>query len=225
MTDVLLVALWIALAVSAFAACMAARRAGVAVTYLRDVIHVGAGLWPLGWPLWHGAFSPVALALAGTAATWAIPALSSRSDTAGRIRRSVSDGDERWAGLQLYAASFAAGTVLAFATRPFAPAAALLALALGDGVGGAIGRRFGRHFYAAPGGKRKSVEGSVAVALLCMAAVALAAARFGVCPGAGAIALAGVCGALAEAIAPAGTDNVLLPAAVWLVLSLQGGVS
>ncbi|HET9753116.1 MAG TPA: hypothetical protein VFP52_09140, partial [Myxococcales bacterium] len=131
MTDALLVALWIALAVAAFAACMAARRAGVAATYLRDVIHVGAGLWPLGWPLWHGAVAPVALALAGTAATCAIPALSRRGGAAARIRQSVSDGDERWAGLQLYAASFAAGTILAFATRPFAPAAALLALALG----------------------------------------------------------------------------------------------
>ena len=164
------------------------------------------------------------LALAGTAATWAIPALSSRSGTAGRIRQSVSDADEPWAGLQLYAASFAAGTVLAFATRPFAPAAALLALAIGDGIGGAIGRRFGRHFYAATGGKKKSLEGSAAVALLCMAAVVLAAGRFGVSPSARTIILAGLCGALAEAIAPAGTDNVLLPAAVWLSLFLQGGI-
>ncbi|HET9752342.1 MAG TPA: hypothetical protein VFP52_05255 [Myxococcales bacterium] len=224
MSDALLVVLWIALAVAAFAACMAARRAGVPVTYLRDLIHVGAGLWPLGWPLWHGALAPVALALAGTAATWAMPALSNRGGTAARIRQSVSDGDERWAGLQLYAASFAAGTVLAFAARPFAPAAALLALALGDGVGGAIGRRFGRRFYAARGGKRKSLEGSAAVAVLCAAAVALAAARFGVSTSAGTIALAGLCGALAEALAPAGTDNVLLPAAVGLVLFLQGGV-
>jgi dolichol kinase len=224
MNDALLVALWAALAAAAFAGVIAARRAGVAVTYLRDAIHVGAGLWPLGWPLWHGAAAPIALALAVAAGTCAIPALARRGGAAARIRQSVSDGDERWSGLQLYAASFTAGTVLAFATSFAAPAAALLALALGDGLGGAIGRRFGRHFYAAPGGKRKSVEGSAAVAVLCMTAVALAGSRFGVTASPGAMAGAGLFGALAEALAPAGTDNLLLPAAVWLFLFLQGGV-
>jgi dolichol kinase len=226
MNDVVLVAFWIGLAATAFTVCVAARRAGVAVTHLRDIIHVGAGLWPLGWIFWQGRVAPVSLAIAGTVATFAVPALAGRASAlAAHVQQSISDTDERWTGVQLYGAAFSAATILAFTTHPFAPAAALLALALGDGFGGAIGRRFGRHFYATPSGKRKSMEGSVAVALFSMAAIALAAARFGVALPMGAIAGAAVIAALAEALAPAGTDNVLLPAAVWLFLVLQGGAS
>lgn len=226
MIDVALIAAWLGLLAAAGAFCIVARRAGVALTYLRDLVHVGAGVWVLGWPLWREPLAPIGLGLAGAAATFAVPRLATRAAILGRFRDSISDASERWSGVRLYGLSFAAGTALAFAVAPVPAGAALLALALGDGVGGLIGRRHGRHSFAAPGAKRKTVEGSAAVAVFSAAGIAVAMLRFGaplailpVAAGAGAA-------ALAEAFAPEGTDNLLVPASVWLVITaLQGGAS
>ena len=222
MNDALLLAMWLMLVLGAIGFCVAARRAGVAATHLRNLVHVGAGLWPLGWAFWHDPAAPVTLALAGAGATFAVPALAGRARALASFRDSIADGDERWSGVQVYGVTFAAATALAFVSSPFAPAAALLALALGDGVGGAVGRRFGRRFFAVAGGKRKSLEGSAAVALLSAAAVALAAHVFSAPIPPLAIAAAGLLAAVAEAVSPAASDNAVLPAAVWAFLALQG---
>jgi dolichol kinase len=226
MTDVALIAAWLGLLAAAGAFCIAARRAGVALTYLRDLVHVCAGAWALGWPLWRDPLAPVGLGLAGAAATFAVPRLASRAALLGRFRDSISDASERWSGVRLYGVSFAAGTVLGFAVAPLPAAAALLALALGDGLGGLIGRRYGRHGFVASGAKRKTIEGSAAVAIFSALGIALAMLRFGVPLTALPVAAGAVAAALAEALAPEGTDNLLVPASVWLVLTaLQGGAS
>jgi len=222
--DVALLAAWIGLLALAAAFCIAARRAGIASTYLRDLIHVGAGLWALGWPLWRSPLSPIGLALAGAAATFAVPQFAARAAVVGRFRDSISGATERWGGVRLYGLSFAAGTALGFAVAPAPAAAALLCLALGDGLGGLIGRRYGRHSFVAPGAKRKTFEGTAAVALFSAIAVALALLRFGAPLTVLPVAVAAAAAALAEALAPEGTDNLLVPASVWLVLTaMQGG--
>lgn len=223
MTDVALLAAWLGLLALAAAFCIGARRAGVESTYLRDLIHVGAGLWALGWPLWRSPLAPITLALAGAAATFAVPQLATRAAVLGRFRDSISDETERWSGVRLYGLSFAAGTVLGFAVAPIPAAAALLSLALGDGLGGLIGRRFGRHSFTAPGAKRKTVEGTAAVALFSAVAVALAMLRFGAPVELLPVVAGAAAAAIAEALAPEGTDNLLLPASVWLVLIMHGG--
>jgi dolichol kinase len=226
MIDVALLTAWLGLLGAAAAFCIAARRAGAEATYLRDVIHVGAGVWVLGWPLWRDPLAPIGLALAGAAATFAVPQLAGRAAVLGRLRDSISDGSERWSGVRLYGISFAAGTVLGFAVAPLPAAAALLALALGDGLGGLIGRRYGRHGFATPGAKRKTFEGTAAVAIFSAAGVALAMLRFGAPVAALPVLVASAAAALAEALAPEGTDNLFVPASVWLVLTaLQGGAS
>jgi len=226
MIDLALIGAWLALVALAGAFCIAARRAGVALTYLRDLVHVGAFVWPLGWPLWSGPLAPIGLSIAGAAATFAVPSLASRAAVLGRFRDSISDAAEKWSGVRLYGVSFALGTIAAFAFAPLPAAAALLSLALGDGLGGLVGRRFGRHSFAVPWAKRKTFEGSAAVAVFSALAVALAAVRFGARPAALPIAAGAAAAALAEAFAPEGTDNAFVPAAVWLVLTaLQGGAS
>jgi len=226
MGDVALIAGWIGLLAAAGAVCIAARRSGVEPTYLRDLVHVGAGAWALGWPLWTSRLAPIGLAVAGAAATFAVPALASRAAVLGRFRDSISDATERWSGVRLYALSVAAGTVLGFMVAPLPAAAALLALALGDGVGGLIGRLWGRHGFSPPGAKRKTVEGSIGVPLFSALGIALAQlllrAPVAMLP----LAAGGAAAALAEAFAPEGTDNALVPAAVWIVLTaFQVGAS
>ena len=217
---------WVGLLAAAGAFCIGARRAGVSLTYLRDLVHVGAGLWVLGWPLWRSPLAPVGLGLAGAAATFAVPPLASRAAVLGRFRDSISDESERWSGVRLYGLSFAAGTVLGFGVAPLPAGAALLALALGDGVGGLIGRRHGRHAFVAPGAKRKTMEGTAAVAIFSAAGIALAMLRFGAPLLALPIAAGAVAAALAEAFAPEGTDNLFVPASVWTVITaMQGGAS
>lgn len=224
MIDVGLLAAWVGLLAVAAGFCIAARRAGVESTYLRDLIHVGAGLWALGWPLWRYPLAPIGLGLAGAAATFAVPQFAGRGAMLGRFRDSISDAKEHWSGVRLYALSFAAGTVLGFSMDPMPAAAALLSLALGDGLGGLIGRRYGRHGFRTPGAKRKTLEGTAAVALFSAVGVALAMLRFGAPLAILPIVAAAAAAALAEALAPEGTDNLFVPASVWLVLmAMQGG--
>ena len=224
MSDWTLLGTWVALVALAGAFCIAARRAGVGLTYLRDLVHVGAGAWPLGWPLWTGPLLPIGLSLAGAAATFAVPSLASRAPVFGRFRDSISDATERWNGVRLYGVSFAIGTIAGFALSPLPAAAALLCLALGDGLGGLIGRRYGRHSFMAPGAKPKSLEGTAGVAVFSALAVILAMLRFGTPLSPLPVAAAAVAAALAEAFAPEGTDNLFVPVSVWLVLTaLQGG--
>ena len=224
MTDLALAAAFVALLAVAAAACIFLRRRGVRLSSLRDLVHVGAGVWVLSWPLWRTRTAPVAFAVCGAAAACAVPVFSRRIAAVGRFRDSISDESERWSGIALYGLSYATFTAAAFTGAAFPAAAALLALAIGDGLGGAVGARCGRHFFTAPGAKRKSLEGSLAVAAGSALAAIVCSARFDVAVAPVPLAASAGAAALVEAVAPQGTDNVLVPAAVWLTLvAFQGG--
>lgn len=170
----------------------------------------------MGWPFWNQWFVPVSIAACAALLVAVVPHLASRLRVAASFQDSVSDRDERWAGLVWYTLAFALLTAAGLLHRPFPAAAALWALCLGDGIGGAVGRGLGRRFFRVPGGKRKSLEGSVAVWVGASAGVALAAAYFGEPLRLGRLMLLGVSAALAEALSPKAMDNVLVPLAVWL---------
>jgi len=186
-------------------------------TLVRDVLHVGAGIWPLGWPAWHGAAMPIAVAAAGCAGLLAVPVLAPRFGWASDLAASVSGEDERWSGLSLYGLSALLLTVLGFERAAFPAAAGLLALALGDGVGGLVGRRWGRARYRLPWAKSKTVEGSLAVAFFSAVGIALAGWRFGVAPGRGLLLAGALAAAASEAMSPRSADNLTVPLAVWAV--------
>ena len=196
--------------------CVQLRRWGVPRTYIRDLLHIGAGIWVLGWPFWNQWLVPVWIAGCAALLVALAPRLARRLQAAASFQDSVSDRDEGWAGLIGYTVAFALFTAAGVHHRPFPAAAALWALCLGDGIGGAVGRRFGRHFFRVPGGKRKSLEGSVAVWVGAGAGAVFAGVYFGDPLSIGRALLLGLVAALAEALSPKAMDNVLVPLAVWL---------
>jgi dolichol kinase len=216
MTDFMLGATWLGVLLAALASAVTLRALGVASTYLRDMLHVGAGIWVIGWPWWHGATIPIAIVVAVAVGIAFVPVLARRITFVERIERSVTNGDEHWGGLVLYTVSYAVFTAIGLTVDPFPAAAALLALSFGDGIGGMFGRLLGEHHYRAPGGKQKSVEGSMVVACGALAGALVAAVLFGVPLGMTGALVLGVIAAIAEGIAPRGTDNVIVPAAVYV---------
>lgn len=218
-------AAWLGILGAGLAFCVGVRRAGVPTTYVRDLLHVGAGVWAFGLPLWHRPAAPIAITLAAAVSLALLPRAAASVRVLARFRDAVSSQDERFGGLVLYAASFCVFTALAFvgaAPASAAAAAALAALALGDGVGGLVGRRLGRVRYRVPWAKEKSLEGSLAVAVFAAVALLAVGAWYGRPFGLAAIVAASLAAAAAEAIAPRASDNVLLPAAVWGVLRVMG---
>ncbi|MGE0397398.1 MAG: hypothetical protein AB7T06_11800 [Kofleriaceae bacterium] len=220
MSDPMFAALWAGVLGAGVIAAIGLRAFGVASTYIRDLLHIGAGVWVLGWPWWHGGGVPIAITALALCAMLAVPSLARSVPIARRFQRSVTGGDEHWGGLVLYTLSYAMFTAVGVTVDPFHAGAALLSLSLGDGIGGAVGRASGRHHYRAPGGKRKSFEGSGIVALAATAGVLGAGLVFGVSvPLLAALAL-GLVAAVTEAFSPRGTDNLLIPVAVYAAARL-----
>ncbi|MCK6547588.1 hypothetical protein L6R52_17190 [Myxococcota bacterium] len=226
MSDVVLFVSWLGVLVGGLGLGVWLKRRGVATTYVRDLVHVGVSVWVLGWPSWSGVLAPASMTLGALAAVSLIPVLSDRSSVAASIHRSLAGGDERWTGIVLYVASFAALTPIGVSSilggvLRVPAAAALLALAWGDGIGGLVGRRFGRTHYRVPGAKTKSVEGTFAVAIFSGAAVWFAGVWLGAPVAVSTTVIAAVIAALVEAIAPRASDNVLLPMAVFTAVGFS----
>jgi dolichol kinase len=217
--DGLLVLLWAAIFAGGLGVCLWLAARGLPRTHVRDVLHVGSGVWPLGWSAWQSPWPPVGVAALGFALLLAVPVLGRRLAAAQSLERAVSGEGEAWSGLVLYGLSAAVFTAVGLLGKsPFPAAAALLALALGDGVGGWVGRLRGRHRYRVPWAKTKSVEGTLVVAVFAALGTAIAGAAFGVPVSVGRLVGAGLAAAVAESVAPRATDNLLVPLAVWLAL-------
>jgi dolichol kinase len=216
-SDAVQAILWVALLAAGLGACVVFRKWGVPATYVRDALHIGGASWVFGWPAWDGWLVPSAITWVAAVATGSVPLLASRFSAAAAFRDSVSGGDEGWTGLVLYTIAFAALTPVGLRGEPFPSAAGLAALCLGDGIGGAVGRRFGRRSFAIPGAKRKSLEGVLAVALSSTLGIAAVGAWLERPVGVATCALLGVVAAAAEALSPRGSDNALVPASVFAV--------
>ena len=156
------------------------------------------------------------MALTGFVVLLAIPLLARWLQAARAIERAVSGDGEAWSGLVLYALSAAVFTAVGLlGNAPFPAAAALLALALGDGLGGLVGTSLGTAPLPGALGEDEERGRSLAVALLAALGTAMAASLFGA-PSRGRMLGAGLAAAVAEAVAPRATDNVLVPLAVWV---------
>jgi dolichol kinase len=218
MTDLLLFGAWLLVLALALSGLAWAHRRGADAHLLRDALHIGAGIWVFGWGAWNSAAPPLAIVGLAFAGAALVPSLASHHPKIDRFRKSVVADDERWAGIVLYVGSFALFTAIGVLVTPFAAAAALLALSLGDGIGGLVGRTIGRLEYVAWGAKKKSLEGSLAVAVAAALGVFAAAVAFDVEINPVLVVASGVIAAGVEAISPRSTDNALLPAAVWIFL-------
>jgi dolichol kinase len=227
MRDLWLSLLWGAVLAGGVLFCVLTSSRGLKTTYVRDLLHIGTGLWVLGLPFWERPTVPVAITATALVAVTAMPLLAGRLAAAEKFYRSVSDEEERWSGIVLFVFAYAALTALGFLFRSllFPAACAMAALSLGDGPGGFLGSRFGRAGYRLPWGKRKTWLGSAAVALGAALAVGVVWAWFRFAAGMGTdgfqpiwLPAAAFSACLAEAASPRSSDNVLLPAAVFLAL-------
>ena len=220
MTDLWLAAGWMGWLGLGIGAVVLLHRRGLPGTTARDLVHVGAGSWVLGWPWWEGTATPLSIVYAAVLGASVVPWVGGSWSPVAAIQRALAEGDERWTGVVLYTVSAALFTTLGLLWAPLPAGAALLALALGDGLGGAVGLRWGRHRYQLPGGKARSFEGSVAVGLFSSLAVFLAAVWLGPMLPLAVVLTAGLLAAIAEAVSPRATDNLLLPLTVWGWLTL-----
>jgi len=198
-------------------------RAGMPRTYARDLLHVGAGVWVVGWPWWMGRTVPLLLVWGAFVATALVPIVSPRLGAIRRLHDSIAGEGERWAGIVAYTGSFAVLTTLALAFR-FIPAAvsAAAAMCAGDGLGGLIGRRFGRHRYALPWSKAKTWEGSAAVLVFSALGIALVLHLLSLPLRWETVLILSAVSAVAEALAPRASDNAVVPAAVLAAGLLLG---
>ena len=92
MHDGLLVLLWSAVFAGGLAVCLWLAGRGLSRTYVRDVLHVGAGVWPLGWGAWESPWPPVGVATVGFALLVAVPLLARRLEAARALRASRLGG-------------------------------------------------------------------------------------------------------------------------------------
>ncbi len=205
---------WLAVLSAGLSWCVWVHRRGWSPHSVRDALHVGTSIWVFGWPFWQGISAPTAIVVGAVASSLAFPAIAARARSLDAFVASVTAGEERWTGIVFYVLSYAIWTPVGLLTRPLPAAAALLALAWGDGLGGLAGRKWGRLSYPVLGGKRKTLEGSLAVALLSGLAVCVAAAWFQAPVPAGVVLFTAAAAAVVEGIAPRATDNLALPAVV-----------
>jgi phytol kinase len=218
------------------ARAMAARGASPAT--VRRALHVATGLWTtlvsaLFWRLGWALVPPLAFLAVNASGKLSrfVPSLDrspdrsedrSGEDAPGALRQSRT-------GLWTFPLGVALAYVLFWRDPPRPPiVAGCLALALADPVAAWVGRRYGQRRLR-PLALHRTLEGSMAFFVVAALTTAFIAARLGVPGVAGegvpVLRLAIGCaaaGALAEAFAPPGWDNALIPVAVgaaWLALA------
>src|SRR5277367_5055218 len=102
MVDAGLAALWVAILVGGLLVAAGLAKLGLSRTHVRDILHVGAGVWPLGWPFWHARLAPLAIVWTAFLAMSAVPLLARRVPWLARVQAGVSSQEEAWSGLVLY---------------------------------------------------------------------------------------------------------------------------
>ncbi len=195
------------------------RQLGVPQEFTRKLVHIGAGMWVFGvlalFDTWYIGLIPFATFIGLNYLLWRT-----------RLLASV-DAPDSSPGTIYFAISITL-LFLAFwrtdspADRGYIAAAGAMAMTWGDALASLVGQRFGRHRYRVAGSVR-SYEGSLAMfaaSALAMFLTILLAPGSPVAPltaplGPGVALAAAVVGAvaatLAEAVSPAGADNLSVP--------------
>jgi len=195
------------------------RKRGVAREHTRKIIHVGIGMWVIptfmlfDHRVW--AVAPAAAFVLFNYLAWQF----------GWVRS--MEGERRNVGTILYPLSTALALAL-FWTPPWpvVGASSILVMCWGDAAAAIVGRRFGRTHYVVLD-HRRSLEGSLAMVVMSVAAILVCFAAFGAPIGSGVVlaaCIASVVASAIEAVCPNGLDNLLVPAsvAVTLVITRSG---
>ena len=187
------------------------------IEFTRKVVHISVGMWAWGTA---ALFQDKWMAIVTPAAFVIINALSYRFG----LFLAMESRDRRNLGTIYFPIAFIA--LIALFWGDFKPlfVAALMPMTWGDAFAAVIGRRFGRHRYTVFGATR-SLEGSLAMFVFSFVGVWIALLAFGGGPMAWLPALATALAATAaEAVAPFGLDNLLVPAISAAALALVGVV-
>lgn len=186
------------------------------VEFTRKVVHVGVGMWAWGTAAlftdkWFAIIPPVAFV--------ALNYLSYRR----ALFTAMETGDKSNLGTVYFPIAFAAIILLFFdVSKPFM-VAALMPMTWGDAFAAIIGKRYGRRHYALLDARsQRSVEGSLAMFACSFLSVAVTLLVFGAPLGvAAAFAMVmALLATIAEAVSPAGLDNLVVPASSALVYPL-----
>ncbi len=188
-------------------------RIGLPKSSSRKLLHAIIGSLPLAMPLFTSRLYPFLVAAPFVLITYlASPYSALRMNGLSGLSDLTEEGHPN--GLILYSASY---TVLAllYGDRPYVVAAGVFPMAFGDSIAALAGRRCGRHRYGGP--KGKSIEGSLAMFLATLAALALGFIYFAMFyrvafPTVLPVSIAAVT-AVAEAVSPKGLDNIAVPLA------------
>lgn len=187
--------------------------------FTRKLVHIGAGMWVFGvlalFDTWFIGVIPFATFIGINYLLWRYRLLESMDapdSSPGTVYFALSV-------TLLFLAFWRTGTP---DDRGYLAAAGTMAMTWGDALAAIVGRRFGRRRYSVAGGTR-TIEGSVAMfgaSLVAMLLTILLVPGSPLGPltpplGAGTALLAALAAALAatvaEALSPAGTDNLSVP--------------
>jgi phytol kinase len=185
---------------------------GVEPERTRKLVHVLMGLVATSFPWVFGDPRPVVLVCSVFAAILGASLLSSRLP-------SVHQVDRRTAGALWFPLAVAAVFVGARG-RPELYATSMLVLTFADPAAALVGRTCGAHRYRS-GRDAKSVEGSLAFLAVASAILFVAldlTTPLGTTASLGWALTIGILLAGVEAVAPAGSDNILVPAGALLLL-------
>lgn len=204
--------------------CWLDRRSAGAAEFSRKLLHVAMGLilCPLPW-LFHRPAPVIALCGVYIALLIARRYLAALDNHVGAIIDGVG---RRSIGEFLFPVAVALLFVAASGDRA-SYLAPLLVLTLADAAAAVVGKRYGTCHYAAPGGC-KSIEGSLAFAAVAFASTHLTLLLLGTAGRLESVLTALVVAlilTIVEAVVTGGWDNLLVPAAAWLLLRLLGGAT
>lgn len=183
----------------------------------RNLLHILAGLWGLLWLFFESQI--LATLLAGTAflVLLAIGLIRPRSSLLMKLTSSFAWGEEGIWGVVLFALAL---TMITYILWPFKEVgtACIFALAMGDGMADAVGRRWGRLRYKLPWNKEKSFTGSLTCFFFSTIGICLAFILFKAPLNICLFLEGGLLCAFVEALSPAQTDNLFIPAVLAVFL-------
>lgn len=177
----------------------------------RKTSHVLGGIWSLLLPLLvHEQATILALGISGFLFLLFTQRLGTLKAVHGTNRRSI--------GAPLFPLAVMTAALVS-REQPFAYASAILVLAFADTAAALVGRRFGRHQLRLMGGT-KSFEGYLAFFITAFLCVSVAATVNGIAPEQflPAAFCAAFGAAAVELFSPLGSDNLLIPLSVLLLI-------
>jgi phytol kinase len=196
--------------------------------FTRKLVHIGAGMWIwvilLLFDHWQLAIIPTATFIIFNAIFLRYHVFSAMDPKEGATRGTVYFAISCTLLLFIFHTGWEQGFPRGF---EYYAMAGIMAMTWGDAFSAIIGKRFGKHSYKVPGSKkhRRTFEGSLAglgftfaavsITLAIMSSLTLPLILIGGL-------IAAIVATLLEAISPSGSDNLMVPIAVAIVLFWLG---